>query len=356
MNLDKILKAARRGGASDIILKVGSYPKFRHNGQLVSSSDGSPITIENMKSWISTIIPKHMSSKLTELEDLDFSYTSKDAYRYRVNLFRQTQSYGLVLRVINSHIKSMEELLLPKELLNIPHLKRGLVLVTGATGSGKSTTLASIVDKINAQYAHHIITIEDPIEYIFQDKKATVNQREIGIDVKGFAPALRSALRQDPDVILVGELRDKETTETALMAAETGHLVLATLHTANAAESLTRILSYFSPHMHARIKLSLSQTLEYVISQRLVTRKSGEGRVASLEILKISNLIKEQILKAENFDSINDAIKMGKTEYGMQTFDQSLIYLAENNIITKKEAIKNASNRQDMEMHFQGLS
>ena len=312
MNFDKILKAARRGGASDIILKVGSYPKFRHNGQLVASSDGKEITLNDMKSWISMILPSHMSDKLKELEDLDFSYTSKDQHRYRVNLFRQNKSYGLVLRVISSSIYTMEELLLPKEFTNVPNLQRGLVLVTGATGSGKSTTLASIVEQINSQYAKHIITIEDPIEYIFQDKRATINQREIGTDVKGFAPALRSALRQDPDVILVGELRDKETVETALMAAETGHLVLATLHTANATESLTRILSYFSPHMQKRIKLSLSQTLQYVFSQRLIMRKNGSGRVASVEILKTSHLIKEQILKSESFDSINDAIRAEK--------------------------------------------
>ena len=328
MNLDKILKAARRGGASDIILKVGSHPKFRYNGGLVSSSDGSPINESDMKSWISILIPKHMSHLLSELEDLDFSYTDKEGNRFRVNLFRQRQNYGLVMRVINSHIKSLEELLLPKTIQNIPHLKRGLVLVTGATGSGKSTTLASIVDKINETYPHHIITIEDPIEYTFQDKLSTIHQREIGIDV-GFAPALRSALRQDPDVILVGELRDRETTETALMAAETGHLVLATLHTANAAESLTRILSYFSQNMHLRIKMSLAESLQYIISQRLVNRSTNNGRVAAVEILKANNLIKEQILKAESFNNINDAIRMGKTEYGMQTFDQSLYDLFE---------------------------
>ena len=210
-------------------------------------------------------------------------------------------------------------------------------MVTGATGSGKSTTLASIVDKINETYPHHIITIEDPIEYTFQDKLSTIHQREIGIDVKGFAPALRSALRQDPDVILVGELRDRETTETALMAAETGHLVLATLHTANAAESLTRILSYFSQNMHLRIKMSLAESLQYIISQRLVNRSTNNGRVAAVEILKANNLIKEQILKAESFNNINDAIRMGKTEYGMQTFDQSLYDLFEKKVITQKK-------------------
>ncbi|MBC7661946.1 MAG: PilT/PilU family type 4a pilus ATPase [Chitinophagaceae bacterium] len=356
MNLEKILKVAVRGGASDIILKSGGVPRFRFQGDIINLADGEAVTEALMSEWIATIIPSHLKGKLTNLQDLDFAYTSALGGRFRVNLFRQKQGYAMVLRVINNHIRTMEELQLPKILHGFADEKRGLILVTGATGSGKSTTLASIIEKINTSKPAHILTIEDPIEFIFKEKKSTINQREIGIDTESFPAALRSALRQNPDVILVGELRDKETTETALMAAETGHLVLSTLHTLDATESITRLMSYFPPHQHASLRMMLSQTLKAIVSQRLVARIDGKGMVPALEILIANEVVKETILKADNFEVLKDTIRNSRNTYGMQSFDQSLLALYNNGVISADEALLNASKRKDLELAMQGFA
>jgi twitching motility protein PilT len=355
MNFDKILKVAVRGGASDIILKPGAVPRFRFQGEIMNLSDGEPVTPQLMSEWLALIVPPHLKSRLQNLEDLDFAYTSPIGNRFRVNLFRQKQSYAMVMRVINNHIRTMEELQLPKVVQKFADERRGLVLVTGATGSGKSTTLASIIEKINSTRAAHILTIEDPIEFMFVEKRSTINQREIGIDAESFASALRSALRQNPDVILVGELRDQETTETALMAAETGHLVLSTLHTMDATESITRLLSYFPPHQHPSLKIMLSQTLKAIVSQRLVTRADSRGMVPALEILIANELVKETIQKGDDFNLLKDAIRNNRNTYGMQSFDHSLLTLYKDGIITKEEAIEHASNRKDLELAMQGF-
>ena len=356
MNIEKILKVAVRGGASDIILKSGSLPRFRFNGQLMSLTDGVSIDIETINTWISQLLPQHLKPNLQRLIDLDFAYTSSDGYRFRVNLFRQRQNYGMVLRVVNNHIRTMEELQLPKVMSGFAREQRGLILVTGATGSGKSTTLASVIEKINQSRAAHILTIEDPIEFVFKEKMSTVNQREIGIDTPDFASALRSALRQNPDVILVGELRDRETTETALMAAETGHLVLSTLHTMDAVESLTRLMSYFPPHQHDSLRIMLSQTLKYIVSQRLVPRKDRNGMVPAIEILTSNELVREEIQKGHDFKVLRDTIKKGRETYGMQTFDQSLLDLVKRGIVGEAEALEQATNRKDLEMALHGFS
>lgn len=355
MNLEKILKVAVRGGASDIILKPGVLPRFRFQGDIINLSDGETITDAMMVEWIAAMVPTHMKGRLKELQDLDFAYLSTMGNRFRVNLFRQKQGYAMVMRVINNHIRTMEELQLPKVMHGFAEEKRGLVLVTGATGSGKSTTLASIIEKINQNQANHILTIEDPIEFIFKEKKSTINQREIGIDTDSFASALRSALRQNPDVILVGELRDKETTETALMAAETGHLVLSTLHTLDAVESVTRLMSYFPPHQHASLRMMLSQTLRAVVSQRLVARADQKGMVPAIEILIANEVVKETILKSDSFDVLKDTIRNSRNTYGMQSFDQSLLGLYKQQIITADEAIRNASKKKDLELAMEGF-
>lgn len=355
MDLERILSVAVKGGASDIILKVGSLPRFRYQGQLVGLNNGGQVTEQMFKSWLDVIVPAHLKSKIGQIEDLDFAFENSTGNRFRANVFRQRQMFGMVLRVINGYVRTLEELQLPEILTNLTNLKRGLILVTGATGSGKSTTLAAMIERMNAQKPMHIITVEDPIEFIFQEKAATVNQREIGIDASSFATAMRSALRQNPDVILVGELRDKETTETALMAAETGHLVLSTLHTADAVESITRLMSYFPPHQHASLRLMLSQSLRAVISQRLVGRADKKGLVAAHEILICNALVEEQILKAESFDMLRDAIANGADSEGMKTFDQSLIDLVVREIITEEEALNHASNRKDMQLQLSGV-
>ncbi len=355
MNLEKILKVAVRGGASDIILKPGAPPRFRFQGDIINLADGENVSDQLMLEWIGQIVPNHLKSKLQHLQDLDFAYTSAIGGRFRVNLFRQKQGYAVVMRVINNHIRTMEELQLPKKLHSFADEKHGLILVTGATGSGKSTTLASIIEKINSTKSAHILTIEDPIEFIFKEKKSTINQREIGIDTDSFPSALRSALRQNPDVILVGELRDKETTETALMAAETGHLVLSTLHTLDATESITRLMSYFPPHQHASLRMMLSQTLKAIISQRLVTRIDTKGMVPALEILIANEVVKETILKSESFEILKDTIRTGRNTYGMQSFDQSLLDLYNNGIISAEEALLNASKKKDLQLAMQGF-
>lgn len=354
MKIDKILRVAIRGGASDLILKTGSIPKFRFNGELISLSDGQIISPGLMEEWITLLVPPHLKHKLNSLVDIDFGFTTSDGFRFRVNLFRQRQNFGMVMRVINNHIRTMEELKLPPILQTLPKEHRGLILVTGATGSGKSTTLASIIEKINSSRAAHIITIEDPIEFIFTEKKATINQREIGIDSSDFQSSLRSALRQSPDVIFVGELRDKETTETALMAAETGHLVLSTLHTQDAVESLTRLLSYFPPHQHASLRIMLAQTLKYIISQRLMPRLDQKGMVPAIEILAATELVRDEIMKGQDFRILNDTIKTGHASYGMQSFNQSLLHLVKKGIISEQTAMEHATNVKDLELSLKG--
>jgi twitching motility protein PilT len=356
MRFDQVLKVAVHGGASDIILKQGSFPRFRHQGQLVSLADGEEINADIMTQWVDSILPPHLLSILDQKGDVDFAYTTRDESRFRVNIFKQQGHFGMVLRVLSNQVRTLEELQMPKALFNFGELRRGLVLVTGATGSGKTTTLAAILERINSTRNSHVITIEDPIEFVFRDKKSTFNQREVGRDVESFSSALKAALRQSPDVILVGELRDKETTETALMAAETGHLVLSTLHTVDAVDSLTRLLSYFSPHQHTAIRNQLAGTLHGVVSQRLVRRSDGQGLVPALEVMIVNSMIRECILRETTFELVADAITKGGEAYGMQSFDQSLLQLFTKGIITKKEALSQSSSPDKMRLLFGGIT
>lgn len=356
MRFEHVLRVAVHGGASDIILKQGSVPRFRHQGQLISLADGEVVTEAVMTDWVNSIVPSHLRGSINLKSDLDFSYSAKDGNRFRVNIFRQQNAYGMVLRVLSNHVRTLEELQMPAVIANFTEFKRGLVLVTGATGSGKTTTLAAMLERINITRAAHIITIEDPIEFVFRDKNSTFNQREVGSDVESFAAALKSALRQAPDVILVGELRDRETTQTALMAADTGHLVLSTLHTGDAVDSLTRLMSYFPPHEHSAIRGQLASTLNAVISQRLVPRMDGQGVVPAMEIMVVNSLIRECIIRESNFDVIAEAINRGSDSYGMQTFDQSLLQLFKRGIISKKEALVQASSADSMRLLMSGIS
>lgn len=356
MELEQVLLVASRGGASDIILKTGEVPRFRHNGQLVSLQDGQPISHELINAWIEHMIPIHLKDKYYETGDVDFAYEASFGTRFRVNAFKQRGNLGLVLRIISGHIKTVEELQLPDICNNVAKLKRGLVLVTGATGSGKSTTLAAVVQKINLERASHIITIEDPIEYIFKDSKSTINQREVGIDTNSFSVALRASLRQNPDVIFVGELRDKETTETALMAAETGHLVFSTLHTLDAVESLNRIMSYFPAAQHRAIRSQLSATLQVVLSQRLIQRADSRAMVPAIEIMVVNQFIRDLINEGDNFDPMYDAIRKGGDAYGMKSFDQALVDLMNRGIISREEALRNATSSAAFELLLSGVN
>jgi twitching motility protein PilT len=276
--------------------------------------------------------------------------------RFRVNVFQQRGTLGVVLRVIPFKIQTIDQLMLPKVLEKIAGEERGLVLVTGTTGSGKSTSLAAMIDHINANETCHIMTIEDPIEFLIRDKRSVVNQREVGVDTMSFAQALKSALRQDPDVILVGEMRDLETIETALTAAETGHLVMSTLHTLDATETINRVISVFPPYQQKQVRMQLGAVLRAVISQRLVPKADARGRVAAVEILIATTRVRELVEDKDRTKEIPDAIAQGHLTYGMQTFDQSLMGLLKQSIISYDEALRQATNRDDFALRVSGIS
>jgi twitching motility protein PilT len=287
--------------------------------------------------------------------ETDIAYSVPGLGRFRCNIFQQRGSVGIVLRLIPSRIQTFKELMLPPVLEKICEEQRGLVLVTGTTGSGKSTTLASMIDYINTRRIEHVMTIEDPIEFLHRDKKSIINQREVDVDTKQFSVALRSALRQDPDVILVGEMRDYETIETALLAAETGHLVLSTLHTLDATETVNRIISVFPPHQQKQIRIQLAAVLKSIISMRLLPRADGLGRVPAVEVLIATAYIRDCIENKEKTKLIRDAITQGTSQYGMQTFDQSLYLLYKNGLITLEEALRRATNPDEFKLKIQGI-
>jgi twitching motility protein PilT len=356
MELNEILQVALRGGASDIHLKAGLPPMFRVDGSLVPLKDARRLPPEEISRMAFGIMNDYQKEKFKAQNELDLAYGVPGLGRFRVNVFQQRGTIGVVLRVIPFKISTIEQLLLPKVLEKIAGEQRGLILVTGTTGSGKSTTLAAMVDHINSNETCHIMTIEDPIEFLIRDKRSIVNQREVGVDTLSFGQALKSSLRQDPDVILVGEMRDLETIETALTAAETGHLVLSTLHTLDATETIARIVSAFPPHQQKQVRLQLGSVLRAVVSQRLVPRADGKGRVASVEVLVCNSRVREMIEDKERTKEITQAISQSFTTYGMQTFDQSLMGLFKNNIITYEEALRQCSNPDDFALRVSGIS
>src|SRR5688572_13445748 len=352
MELNEILQIALRGGASDIHLKAGLPPMFRLDGQLVPLKDGKRLPPEEVARMAFGIMNENQKEKFKTANEVDLAYGVPGLGRFRVNVFQQRGTVGAVLRVIPFKIMSIKELMLPPSLEKIALEERGLILVTGTTGSGKSTTLAAMIDFINATETNHIMTIEDPIEFLIRDKRSIINQREVGVDTMTFSQAIKSALRQDPDVILVGEMRDLETIETALTAAETGHLVMATLHTLDATETINRIISAFPPYQQKQVRLQLASILKAVVSQRLVPRADGKGRVAAVEVLRATARVREMIEDKDRTKEISDAISQGHQTYGMQTFDQSLMSLLKQNLITYEEAIRQATNPDDFALRF----
>ncbi|RMH44953.1 MAG: type IV pilus twitching motility protein PilT [Deltaproteobacteria bacterium] len=354
--MDRVLSAARQLGASDVHLKAGLPPIFRIKGELRTVRDVPPLTREAIAAFAVHMMNERQRREFEETMDVDLAYGTPDGVRYRVNLFQQRGTVGMVLRLIPPEVPPFERLNLPDVVLKLAQEPRGLILVTGVTGSGKSTTLASMVDYINQRKAVHIVTIEDPIEYAFRDKRSVINQREVGFDTRSFAKALRAALRQDPDVILVGEMRDPETTEIAMTAAETGHLVLSTLHTVDATETITRIVSMFPTHQQLQARLTLGGILRGVISQRLVPRADGKGMVPAVEVMVYTERIREMIEDPNRTREIKDAIAHGKHPYGMQTFDQCLADLVRRKLVTYETALKHSSNPSDFALLFRGVS
>ncbi len=356
INLDNILKIAQKLGASDTHLKVGRPPCYRIDGKIRALKDFQPLTSEDLEDIVKTILVTDDKFKeLAEKKNLDPAYESSDVGRYRVNIFLQRGEHSVVLRTIPIKIPTADEINLPEVIKEIALEERGLILVTGITGSGKSTTLAAMIDYINENKNAHILTIEDPIEFVHKDKKCVINQREIGKDATTFADALRAALRQDPDVILVGEMRDLETIETALHAAETGHLVMSTLHTLDAKETINRIISQYPPHHQEQVRMQVAEVLKAVISQRLLPKKTGKGRVPAIEILRTSARVRECIKVKEKTSELTDAMEQGHITVGMQTFDQCLLELFNKDIISYEEAIKNANNPNDFALKAQGI-
>jgi twitching motility protein PilT len=356
MHINDLLKKAVEAGASDLHLKVGSYPMMRVRGTLVPAADTKRLGHEDVVAMSASVMSTGQREKFKDSQEVDLAYSVPGLGRFRCNVFQQRGTIGAVLRVIPTKIRNVDELLLPPVLSKIADEERGLVLVTGTTGSGKSTTLAAMVDRINCTRCVHVMTVEDPIEFLHRDNQSIINQREVSVDTRSFAHALRSALRQDPDVILVGEMRDLETIDTALLAAETGHLVFSTLHTLDATETINRIIAVFPPHQQKQVRLQLASVLKAVISQRLIPCADGTGRAPAVEVMISTAFIRDCIVDKEKTHLIHGAIAAGTSQYGMQTFDQSIFSLFQRGVVSYEEALRWASNVDEFKLKVQGIS
>jgi twitching motility protein PilT len=350
-----ILREGVSRGASDVHLKVFSAPVFRVAGRLIRWEECGVVSREDMAVLTQTLLDDYHLQRLKEHLQVDAGFGHPDLGRFRVNVFYQRGDIQAALRLIPPRVRRISELLLPPVIERIASENRGLVLVTGTTGSGKSTTLAAMIDHINRTGTKHVITVEDPIEYLHTDENCVVTQREIGADCTTFVAGLRGALRQDPDVILIGEMRDLETIETAILAAETGHLVMSTVHSLDATETISRIVSVFPDHGRDQARLILANVLKGAVSQRLVPRADGTGMVPAVEVMVSTGLIKECIRIPERQRELRDVIARGHTTYGMQTFDQSLMQLWKDELITFDEALGQASNAEDFALKARGI-
>jgi len=355
IDINSILSLAFKRKASDVHLKPGKHPVFRIDGKLIHIPEFPKLTPEDTLKVAASIMNNNTKAKFKETFEADFSYSVPNLGRFRVNAYIQRGTVVIVFRSIPKDIPKIDELNLPEVVKNISLENRGLILVTGTTGSGKSTTLASMINHINYNKNVNIITIEDPIEFLHRDNQSIISQREVGSDTLNFSEALKRCLRQDPDVILVGEMRDLETIETAMLAAETGHLVMSTLHTLNAPETVNRIISVFPPYHQRQVRIQLASILRAVISMRLVARKDGKGRVPAVEIMVNTPTIRECIIDKDKTSMINDYIESGKSIYKSQSFDQSLFDLLQKDLITFEEALKWANRPDDFTLKVKGV-
>ena len=355
LRIEQLLREMVNRKASDLHLRVGVPPVYRINGALQRIFD-TKIDSVMMDSFLDDIMNRDQKQRFEANKECDFAVGARDMGRFRVNVFRQRGTIAIVIRHIKATIPAFEELHLPEIIREMALTKRGLVLVTGTTGSGKSTTLASMIDYINQKESVNVITVEDPIEYLYKDNVAIISQREIGVDTLSYANALRAALRQDPDVLLVGEIRDLETMQIALTAADTGHMVFATIHTTNAVETIHRVLSMYPPHQHDEVRLLLAEVLAGIISLRLLPTKDGKGRVPAAEILVNTGAIKEYIQDKEKIDMVEQAVAEGHIQYHSQTFDQALLELYQNEQISLEVAMNAATNRDDFDLKIRGIS
>ncbi len=356
MKVEKLLRVLAEKDGSDLIMKVGSKPAIRINGELSFMETEEKLTILDMENIQKELLDDEKIKKFRENKNLDFSYSIPGIARFRANIFVQRGTPALALRKVAQNAKTIEELGLPSVLKEIVREKRGLILVTGATGNGKSTTVSAMLEYVNMNFTKNIITLEDPIEFLYRDQKSIISQREIPNDIDSYHTALKYIMRQNPDIIFIGELRDPETVEAALKAAETGHLVISTLHTVNASQTITRIIDFYSHEQQKQIRYQLSANLRAVISQRLLTSKDKLGRVAAIEVMRDTPTVRELILTPEGVKSIPDAIKSGREVYKMQSFDQSIseLYLAGK--ISYEQAVEAATVKKDIELLKEGIS
>ncbi len=355
MDIDDFLKVAIESDASDLHVKAGNYPIIRVHGNLQLLTQFPRLSPNNTHELAHQVLNEHQKEKLSNDLDIDLAYSLPGFGRFRGSVYHQRGSLALVMRIIPLEVKPIRELLLPETVEKIAQEPRGLVMVTGTTGSGKTTTLAAMIDHINMHRKENIITVEDPIEYLHRDKKSTISQREVGVDVVDFSRGLRASLREDPDVILVGEMRDRETIETALLASETGHLVMSTLHTLDSSETINRIVSVFAPHHQRQIRIQLASIIKACISMRLIPRKDGQGRVPACEVMINTPYIQECINDREKTLLIRDAIASGVSQYGMQTFDQSIYQLYKDGYISYEQGLRYSSSPDNFKLRVMGI-
>lgn len=354
MNIKRVLQKMVELKSSDLHVKVGTKPTARVNGELVVI-DEPPPTQQDLEAVVDQILTPKQKRAFEETREVDFAFGVTGLARFRSNFYQQRGTFAMVFRQVPATIPAFEELNLPNVIEDLAGKPRGLILVCGTVGSGKSTTLAAMVDSLNRRDSRNVITIEDPVEFLFRDKKCTISQREIGLDTASFSEGLKHILRQDPDVILIGEIRDPETMRIALMAADTGHLVLSTLHTIDAPQTINRVISFFPPHEHAEIRFMLASTLQAVVALRLIPRSDQQGRCPAAEIMTVTATIREYLLDAEKTSLIKNVIAEGAAQYGMQTFDQAIMKLYTEGKISIENALRYCSNPTEFELRIKGI-
>ncbi|HET7225326.1 MAG TPA: type IV pilus twitching motility protein PilT [Candidatus Eisenbacteria bacterium] len=354
MNVRTVLEKMIAAHASDLHLKAGTPPVVRVDGVLYTLDEPTP-TAQELRESVDQLLNDEQRLYFSTHNEIDFAFGVSGLARFRANVFMQRGTPALAMRHVPVEVPSIEDLHLPASVRELAFAPRGLILVTGRTGSGKSTTLAAMIDAINRVTTRNIITVEDPIEFLHRDRQSFIHQREVGLDTRSFHDGLKYVLRQDPDIILVGEIRDLETMNTALMAADTGHLVMSTLHTTDCVQTIQRIVSFYPPHQHEELRLSIASNLRAVISQRLVPRRDGAGRVPAAEIMLGTPTVREYILNPEKTPLLHSVVADGMSQYGMQTFDQSLMQFLKEGLISEEEAIKNATNANELELKLKGI-
>ena len=355
MNIRSVLDKMIAARASDLHLKAGTPPVVRVDGVLYTLDEPAPSS-QDLREVVQQLLNEEQRLFFSTHHEIDFAFGVSGLARFRANVFMQRGTPALALRHVPVAVPTLDDLGLPPGVRELAFSPRGLILVTGRTGSGKSTTLAAMIDTINRTTTRNVITVEDPIEFLHRDRLSFIPQREVGLDTESFHAGLRYVLRQDPDIILVGEIRNLETMSTALMAADTGHLVMSTLHTTDVVQSIQRIISFYPPHQHDEIRMSLAANLRAVVSQRLIARRDGAGRVPSVEVMVSTPTVREYILDPEKIPMLHTLVSEGVTQYGMQTFDQSVLALLREGLISEEEALRNCNNPNELSLKLKGIS